>query len=211
MRSDAECVWCHRTGQDVLERSPASGPIGARYECVNTRRCMKERTIRAIAARNERQAEREREREQLEREQASASSAAASEPGAWSQPDVTIYQGTLFGQGELFADGAGVQAPAPPAPWGYREPYCLHGAAGDTGRCEPCELARVWEATHAADRGELATVDNSAGANACLVASCLVHRRDVFWQSAGHVWVHSTGAHPCGASVAHLAMTAGAR
>jgi hypothetical protein len=101
MRSDAECVWCHRTGQDVLERSPASGPMGARYECVNTRRCMKERTIRAIAARNERQAE--REREQLEREH----QAAASGPGAWSQPDVTIYQGTLFGQASLFADDAG--------------------------------------------------------------------------------------------------------
>jgi hypothetical protein len=60
MRRDRECVWCHRTGQDVLERSPADGPMGARHECVNTRRCMKERTILAAAARLVRAAELER-------------------------------------------------------------------------------------------------------------------------------------------------------
>src|SRR5262249_34085359 len=63
LRTDAECHWCHRTGQDVIAPNAAADLAvmdRARYECLNQRRCMKERGIRAAAARLVRELEQAR-------------------------------------------------------------------------------------------------------------------------------------------------------
>lgn len=31
----------------------------------------------------------------------------------------------------------------------------------------------------------------------CLTASCLAHKREVFWQPPWSCWVHATGCQPC--------------
>lgn len=101
LRRDVECHWCHRTGQDVIAPNQDADirTMGRpRYECVNTRKCMQERTIRATLEADARRAQRAAERAALEA-QAPAAAPAAGLAGE-------LGQGVLFGQLSLFGDVA---------------------------------------------------------------------------------------------------------
>lgn len=87
LRTDERCVYCHRTGQDVIAPNLAANlrvMDRGRYECVNRRKCMQERTVQAIAAAEARRAARVAELEATDRLAHGASEPGG--PGACGRP-----------------------------------------------------------------------------------------------------------------------------